>query len=395
MNSGESFSSSRRHFMAACAAPLMAVRTPIGMAPSAPTTIDWQGAVDAYLERNLELASSVLSLDGDVLTDQIVRRFNAWSGAVLDVRSEERRLTVRRLQGAAAFALELPQPLTASGRSGSARLLERVAETALRILETVERHRSAPPADRQGRSPDEIRRSLAIFRGRWNVAYLQMLVNDRRMSEAHAVAQRIVLPQGDRALPEAHYLRGVLQETAIRIADPKALSAEDLLPQSRVQWINARLSDAATRYRRALEASPPHREARLRLGRVELERGRHARALDVLQPLRGDAGVPWIAGLATLFAGAAHMALGSLDDAARAFTDAAQVPDTSQSARVALMRLALRRGAPQDAADATRAFAVSRAQDPEDRPDAWLVYISGRRPDDEAVLGPMRDAMLP
>jgi hypothetical protein len=356
--------------------------------------ISWEGAADAYLEGDLPSARRVLDLPPEEMAERARIALGAWAGAAADFRAEERRRAVCRLQASAALALEIPEPLTAQGRVGAALFLESIAETALKILRSREIAGMAPPADRDGRTPNEIRKAMAMFRGRWNVAFLQLLVNDRRLTEAGSIAEQVVLPEGDRALPEAFYLRGLIFETNTRrLHDPRFPRAQELLPPSNIPWINRHLGDAADWYRRTLAATP-HQEARLHLGRVELERGRHSRALDVLQPLREAAASSWIGGLAWLFTGASHVALGSVDDAQRAFERASHVPEVWQSARVALMQLALRQGNLAGAAETSMDFAAPQVP-ADNRPDAWSVYLSGRRPDDTAVLGPMREAILP
>ena len=357
--------------------------------------ISWEGAADAYLKGDLHSAGRVLELPPEEMSEGARIALAAWARAAADFRAEERRRAVCRLQASAALALEIPQPLTAQGRAGAALFLESVAETALKILKSREIPGMAPPANRDGRTPSEIRKAMAMFRGRWNVAFLQMLVNDRRLTEASAIAEQIVLPEGDRALPEAFYLHGLIFETTTRrLHDPRFPRAQELLPPSNIPWINRHLGDAANWYRRTLATMPNHQEARLHLGRVELERGRHSRALDVLQPLRETEASTWIGGLAWLFTGASHVALGAVDDAQRALERASHVPEVWQSARVALMQLALRQGNLAGAAETSMDFATAQVP-ADDRPDAWLVYLSGRRPDDSAVLGPMREAILP
>ena len=408
MSSGEHEHIDRRAFLASCLAPFLPRWAALGEralprpwqlrgdAAQQDTPVSWERAVDGYLEGDLQPARRALALPPEVLASQANDRLETWMADASDFRAEVRRRAVRRLQAAAACALELPQPLTMRGRSGAALLLESIAHTALNVLAARERPGMATPADRKGRSRDEIRRAMAVFRGRWHVAYLQMLLNDRRMAEAYAIAERIALPDGDRALPEAHYLRGLVFETNTRlIPNWQVPRADDLLPPSRVPWINGQLGDAAGWYRRALDSSRFHQEARLHLGRVELERGHHARAIEMLQPLREQQVTTWIGGLAWLFTGASYVALGSLDDAQRAFDMASQVPDVWQSGRISLMQLALRRGDLAGAADTSSEFAAPHALRTENPPDAWLVYVSGRRQDDNAVLEPMREAILP
>lgn len=385
----------RRAFLASCAAPLSIAWWPQDQAAQPKVSISWQRAVDAYLAGELHVAARVLELAPDVMAEEARIALGAWAGDAADHRADERRRAVRRLQAAAAIDLEIPQPLSAQARSGSALLLESVAATAIKILKSRELPGMAMPADRDGRPPEAVRRRMAAFRGRWHVACLQRLVNDRRLVEAGAIADEIALPDGDRALPEAHYLRGLLCETRTRLLPTPRIQREDeLRPPSRLPWINGQLGDAAGWYRRALAASPTHWEARLHLGRVELERGRHLRAVEVLQPLRELQASTWIVSLAWLFTGEAYVALGSLDEAGHAFRRASDTPDVWQSARVALMQLALRRGDLSGAADMSTEFAAPRASHGNSLPDAWWTYVWAPRPDHTAVLEPMREAIL-
>lgn len=383
----------RRGFLAGCAAPLLSAWQPSAGVTTWEAARRWERAVDAYLLGDRQPVAEVLALGGDTFSQAVAISFDAWSLAMSDIRPGTRRRAVRRLQGAAALALELPPPLTNHGRLGAALLLDTVGTTAVRILGKGDVARDV--ADGHRPAAEQTRRPVAVFHGRWHVAYLQMLLNDRRMTEAYAIAKRIALPDDDRAIAEAHYLRGLVHETNTRIADPKDPMQDVLLEPPRLPWINRQLGDASTWYRRALEASPSHREARLRLGRVELERGRHARAIELLQPLRDASDATWIGGLSWLFTGASHAALGSLDEARQAFDRAAQHPEAWQSGRIALMQLALRRGDLAQAADLGTGFAMPRPGPADDAPDAWLMYVSGPRPDHEAVLGPLREAILP
>lgn len=385
----------RRAFLASCAAPLLTPCAAAVRAAQLDAPISLERAADAYLEGDLRLAMRLLELAPSVMAEDARVTLGAWSEDVAGFSGEGRRRAVRRLQASAALALEIPHPLTAQGRSGAALYLDGIATTALKILKSREIPRADPPAGSDLRTPDDIRRRMALFRGRWSVACVQKLVNDRKLVEANAMVEAISLPDGDRALPEAHYLHGLIYETNTRLLrEPRFPREDELLPPSRLPWINGQLGDAAGWYRRALDASKAHLEARLHLGRVELERGRHRPALDVLRPLRELQPGTWISGLAWLFTGTSHMALGSLDDAQQAFARASEVPEVWQSGRVALMQLALRRGDLTGAADTSAEFAASSAPT-DDRPDAWLAYVVERRADDNAVLEPMREAILP
>ncbi|HSL24135.1 MAG TPA: tetratricopeptide repeat protein [Vicinamibacterales bacterium] len=127
---------------------------------------------------------------------------------------------------------------------------------------------------------------------------------------------------------------------------------------------------AARAFSRALASNPDLIEARVRLGRVLGQLGRHeeaARELRAAAPVVED---PLLQYYAALFLGAEEAALGRTDAARASFERGASLFPTAQSARLALSALALRSG---DDAGALRALREAAAL-PSDRDDPWWTY---------------------
>ena len=152
---------------------------------------------------------------------------------------------------------------------------------------------------------------------------------------------------------------------------------------------------ATTWYRRALAATPAHREARLHLGRVLLERQQPQEAVRTLASLTRAPCLDAWCGQALLFIGEAHEAMAAPARAADSYARASSAVAVRQSAIVALMHLALRRGDVPAAHALTGQFISTAPLARLDAPDAWAIYIAGRRLDAEAVLAPLRRASLP
>ena len=106
----------------------------------------------------------------------------------------------------------------------------------------------------------------------------------------------------------------------------------------------AALRDAEDFFRRALARNAEHGEARLRLGHVLLARGRPQQAADELRMVDTAGQPPVLQYFHAMFLGSAEEALGHLEAARTSYEQAAELFDGTQSPRLALSALAMRRG---------------------------------------------------
>jgi tetratricopeptide (TPR) repeat protein len=128
--------------------------------------------------------------------------------------------------------------------------------------------------------------------------------------------------------------------------------------------------------RRAIELDERALEARVRLGRVLGQQGRHEDASRELQRAAADASENRFAYYAHLFLGAEEAALDRLDRAREAFERAAALYPGAQSPALSLSLLARRTG---DRAGAARILerALAAARGESDRDDPWRGYDEG------------------
>jgi lipopolysaccharide biosynthesis regulator YciM len=152
-------------------------------------------------------------------------------------------------------------------------------------------------------------------------------------------------------------------------------------------------ASAARWYERVLDVRPSHPEARLRLARTWLDRGEPDRALTMLAPLVTQPCTSSVCALAVLFMGEAPERSGDVSRAAEAYRTASADARTRQSAVLALLGLSLRSDSEQ-ALGLARTFA-RRSSPTVELPDAWAVYVGGRRDAVESVLGPLRRGLRP
>lgn len=152
---------------------------------------------------------------------------------------------------------------------------------------------------------------------------------------------------------------------------------------------NARLADAEAHYERALALDPGLIEARLRLGRARLLRGRPDQALRELERVAAEARLPSQRYLAQLFRGQALEATGDFGGAAAACRAATLEVPQAQAGLLALGRALDRLG---DKAGAQQA--LERASSPGGPEDPWLDYQSGQPARLDDLLAELR-SLLP
>jgi tetratricopeptide (TPR) repeat protein len=142
------------------------------------------------------------------------------------------------------------------------------------------------------------------------------------------------------------FLRGAEHESLAGPAIQAAARSVDLPPgyALAVESQEAEFRDAEAQFRRALAQAPDHFEARLRLGRVLLGRGRSRQAAEELR--RADAAAPddLMKYYSAMFLGGAEEALGDFDAADALYSRASTLYPAAQSPHLARSALARRRG---------------------------------------------------
>ena len=149
------------------------------------------------------------------------------------------------------------------------------------------------------------------------------------------------------------------------------------------------LHQAEQLYKRALERNPNFVEARIRLGRVLGQRGRHDEAIEQLKQglTIGEALLQYYA---NLFLGGEFEALGNGAEARRSYERAAAIEPLAQSPLFGLSRLADQAG---DRAAAREAIARVLKLPPNDhqRTDPWWVYEVAQSRDVDKLLADIRN----
>jgi tetratricopeptide (TPR) repeat protein len=177
------------------------------------------------------------------------------------------------------------------------------------------------------------------------------------------------------------FLSGVEHESFARSSIQAATRSIDLPPgyQLAVQSDEAELRDAETMFRRVLAQEPGHFEARMRLGRTLLMRGRAREAAEELRRANAAAPDDLMRYYAAMFLGAAEEALANFEAADDLYVLASALYPNAQSPHVAQSALARRRG------DRTGALAAIErvfelAIDYPDGDDPWWDYdLNGGR----------------
>jgi tetratricopeptide (TPR) repeat protein len=146
---------------------------------------------------------------------------------------------------------------------------------------------------------------------------------------------------------------------------------------------------AEAAYRRALVADPGLGEARLRLGRVRVLRGRVGEAIVDLQQVAREDGSLRRRYLANLFEARAHEKRGDVEAAARAYRAAVAIEPEGQSAWVGLGRALDLLGRGDEAQEAfVAALGVRRK-----RGDPWWSYVRGDLERLESLVAELQAAL--
>ena len=187
------------------------------------------------------------------------------------------------------------------------------------------------------------------------------------------------------------FLRGVEHESLARPAIQAAARSVDLPPgyQLAVQSQETEFREAETQFRRALAEAPDYFEARLRLGRVLLMRGRAREAAEELRRANAAAPDDLMKYYAAMFLGGAEEAVGNFDESSKLYSRASALYPTAQSPHVAQSALARRRG-DRDGALTSIERVFDLAAEYPDGDDPWWTYdiVAGR--DAETLLDELK-----
>jgi tetratricopeptide (TPR) repeat protein len=187
----------------------------------------------------------------------------------------------------------------------------------------------------------------------------------------------------DRALelcsedPEVQFFAGALHETLAGVRRQVAIK-NARLPRDvtlSVQSAAAELRRAEGLYRRTLEINPKMSEARIRLGRVLGQRGRHEEAATELRQAGSEVAEPVLQYYAALFLAAEADALGNEVEARASYERAAALYPQAQSPLLGLSRLAMQSGNRDAARDVIQRM-LKLSSDGDEAADPWWSYES-------------------
>jgi tetratricopeptide (TPR) repeat protein len=184
--------------------------------------------------------------------------------------------------------------------------------------------------------------------------------------------------------PDLLFLSGCEHESFARPSIQAAVRSVKLPPgyDMAVQSEEVELRQAETRFRRALDERPAFVEARIRLGRVLLMRGRGREAAEELRRASTGTDEDLLKYFSAMFLGAAEEAIGNGDAAAALYDRASSLYPNAQSPHLAQSALARRRNDRAGALSAIERVFQRAAADP-DGDDPWWKYdlAAGRHAD--------------
>jgi tetratricopeptide (TPR) repeat protein len=240
------------------------------------------------------------------------------------------------------------------------------------------------------------------FVARWYHAMIAYLFSGARYGEAAPLLRSaaVLLPDNASILFDRACLSETLGSPQVQsvLNDPRArpvMPARDepgreLTPVVPIGERQAN-ADAEALFRHAIDADGSLVEARVRLGRLLLIRGRDAEAATMLATAIAAAREPTVAYLAHLFAARAATRLGRLDEA-DAHTDAAlALFPGAQSAIIAKSYVALQRADAAGALDPINRLAQRDSRVPPR--DPWSEYYLGAGRNSTALLSDLRSSI--
>jgi tetratricopeptide (TPR) repeat protein len=233
------------------------------------------------------------------------------------------------------------------------------------------------------------------FVGRWYHAMIAYLFGGTRYGEASPLLRRAteMLPNDARILFDRACLSETLGAPHIQavLNDPRTVAGT--MPDTPRGVTRAAVAaggerqangEAESLFRRALAADGSLVDARVRLGRLLLLRGRDAEAATMLAQAVADSRDPAVTYLSHLLAARADERLGNLDEATAHADAALALFPGAQSALVAKSHVALQRADAAGALDPINRLAQRDSRVPPR--DPWSEYYLGAGRDSSALL---------
>lgn len=316
----------------------------------------YTSAVDAYADgrRDEGIARLARVVPSAVLTTADAT-FPTWSADTMLAR--------RRWSAAAVLHLDTAWRMVQRYRADAVEPHLRATEIALERLRVG------------GPSPD-----ADTFRARCAIARLHHLAVAGRHDELDRTVAGLEVPAPMHV--EVLFVRALSHETRARATPPRVdrrptratapLQAATMAGARRV-WLESHLRYAAALYEQVLALDPGADESRLRLARVQLERGMPAAALETLAPLTTPGCADVMCALAWLTRGEALETRGDADAAREAYQQALASPPLRGPATVALLSLDVDPPVPADTAQP----AVDPSSLDAQEPPAWRAYLLG------------------
>jgi tetratricopeptide (TPR) repeat protein len=233
------------------------------------------------------------------------------------------------------------------------------------------------------------------FRRRWHVAWGAHLQSTLRLDELAAHLHDALRTWPDD--PDLLTMMGSVYESWSHQAVGSRSDSDYLPLQTRLSLERPNRRNSRTRaeasYRRALDVQPGLFDARLRLGRMLLERSQFDEALAQITRASEGAASPKERYLAQLFLGRVHAGAGRWREAVAAYTSAAGLLPDCQSPKLALSHALLKLGAKDEALAEVR-IALERSNRAR-CDDPWWEYEFGYGRRADALFDELREGLRP
>lgn len=341
-------------------------------------------------------AQPLPEVEVDVISTRV---YTAAVDAYADGRAHEARARIARVVPSAVFTAARSAMADWGGdarRWRSAAVLH--LDTAFRLVQRYRADAVDPHLRAVDLALDRLRGADAspeseAFRARCAVARLHYLLVAGRHDELDRIVAGLKVPPAVQA--DVLFARAMSHETRARATPPRVdrrptratapLQSATMAGARRV-WFENHLRYAAGLYQQVLALEPDAREARLRLGRVQLERNTPDLALETLAPLLQPGCDDVVCGMAWLARGEALEVQGNAEAARDAYLQAHAVPSMVGPASVALLTIGSDVPSSSDASTPDASEAAPRTGDV----TPWRAHVLGISQRHTALMAALR-----